>query len=180
MPGKKKDIVSVEGVDPEMSGEMQMRVVENMLTAADDMSKWIDIRTRSRAFGVAFKPTPEDRVFVLWRVWAGHTQEDIARALDMETQTLRTHFSQELELGMQGLVTAATKTLAAKALAGDTQSLIFLLRMRGGEPWREKKEAPITVNVTPAEQRQFDPERVNAALAAVTEQVVKRLKKGEE
>jgi hypothetical protein len=179
---KKKEVaalpVDTNGV--ELSGEMQMKVIENMISAADDINEWMDIRKRVRGTSQRYEPTARDRTFVLWRMWAGQTQGDIARVMGMDTDTLRSHFRDELDLGLDGLITALTKTLAAKALAGDTTSLMFFLRTRGGEAWRDKKEAPVTVNITPTEQKSFDPDRVQQALDVVAEKVLLKLKRGGE
>lgn len=90
-----------------------------------------------------FEPTEEQRRLAEELGGLGLPQEMIARLLKVSVPTLVKYFSDELKLGESKSTAAISKTLFAKAIAGDTASLIFWLKARAN--WSER--APRQVDV---------------------------------
>lgn len=95
-----------------------------------------------------YEPTPALREKV--RLWAavGTTQEVIASELGISVDTLVKYYREELDEASSKGVANVAATLYAKAMAGDTTSMIFYLKTRGR--WREKpsvgdEENPLVV-----------------------------------
>lgn len=164
----------ITSVDDGDDGGSHADVVENFLRAARSMKDWIDLRTRARKPGTKYQPTDRDRLLVMWACWAGMTHKGIAEWLGMHPDILREHFREELDFAVQGLVIDATKSLAAKAFAGDTTALLFILRARGGDTWKDKQPA---INVSVAEKEEVrrvaaDPQKIAEAVNAVAQRVL--------
>lgn len=84
----------------------------------------------------AFKPTPEQRKMVTGLSAVGIRHEDIALYVGIDDKTLRLHFRGELDRGTIEANAKVGQRLFAKALAGDTASMIFWMKARAG--WSEK------------------------------------------
>lgn len=77
-----------------------------------------------------YEPTDQDRANV--RAWAKiASQELIADRLNIDLKTLRKHYRAELDDGKFEAVAAVGGKLLAKALKGDTASMIFYLKTQG-------------------------------------------------
>jgi hypothetical protein len=75
----------------------------------------------------AFKPTDEQRALVEQVAGYGLPEHQIAAlvSIDIDADTLRKHFKQELAQGRARANTEIGKTLYQKAMSGDTASLIW-------------------------------------------------------
>lgn len=83
------------------------------------------------------KPTAENKEKVESYSAVGIPQEDIARVLGIDPKTLRLHYREELDTAATKANAAVGGRLYAKALDGDTGSLIWWTKSRMG--WRETK-----------------------------------------
>ena len=92
--------------------------------------------------GIAFEPTAERRNQVEVLAGFGLPQVQIAVLIGCDPKTLRKHFDQELAVGDARATAKVAQTLYAKAIGGDTASLIFWLKARAG--WREKHEVVLS------------------------------------
>ena len=81
------------------------------------------------------KPTPEQRQIVQLHATVGTPQENIARILGIDRNTLMKHYRDELDLGRDKANATIGGTLFNKAKSGDTAAMIFWLKTRAR--WRE-------------------------------------------
>lgn len=83
---------------------------------------------------------PTDEIRNLVSVWArvGTPQSVIAQELGISIPTLMKYYSEELTEAKKRGVAAVAATLYAKAIGGDTTSIIFYLKTQGR--WREKDD----------------------------------------
>jgi len=81
------------------------------------------------------RPTPQTRQKVEIMAAGGFPQASIAGVLEIAEKTLRKHYELELKHGAAKISNAVASKLVAKALAGDTTSMIFYLKTRCG--WKE-------------------------------------------
>lgn len=70
----------------------------------------------------------------------GNPQEVIGRVMGLAVGTLVKHYGDDMRDARPILVGNVAKNLYAKAIKGDTASMIFFLKTQGG--WREKDTAP--------------------------------------
>jgi transposase len=82
------------------------------------------------------------RAFVVRSVAWGHTQKQIADALDISVPTLSKYFERELLVAKQTAVDAVAQKLFQKAIKGNLGAQIFYLKTQGG--WREVSRQEIT------------------------------------
>jgi hypothetical protein len=86
----------------------------------------------------AFTPDDEQRRIVKELAGVGLPQPMIARIIGVAKETLYKYFEEELHLGAAEATGAIAKTLYAKAIGGDTASLIFWLKCRAN--WAERAD----------------------------------------
>jgi hypothetical protein len=87
------------------------------------------------AQGIKHIPTPETREKVLEMSSFGISRRCIADILDINEDTLYTHYKQELETSTEKMIFKVAKTLFEKAVYDkDVTSMIFMLKTRGR--WR--------------------------------------------
>lgn len=98
-------------------------------------------------------PTKHTREVVKGHALAGTSQEIIAAILEIDRKTLRKHYRAELDHSVAVSNAVVSKTLLAKAKAGDTVAMLFWLKTRAG--WKEARE------------EQQKPEDLAVALASV-------------
>jgi hypothetical protein len=67
----------------------------------------------------------------------------MARVIGIEETTLRKYFSDVLETALADRVAKASDLLWDKILGGDTTCLIFFLKTRGFNAWREAQKVEI-------------------------------------
>lgn len=94
-----------------------------------------------------FEPTTEERQKVYQLTAAGFTVENIAKVIyrygkPISDKTIRKYFMKELETARIEAVGAVAARLFKKAMDGDTASMIFYLKTRGG--WKETSVNEIT------------------------------------
>ena len=87
------------------------------------------------------QPDEQSRQLVSDLAVAGIPQERIGRILGMTAKTLRKHYRDELDTALDTVIGKVASTLVGKALRGDTTSMIFFLKVRGGEHWKENKDS---------------------------------------
>lgn len=86
-------------------------------------------------------PTEQTREAVKALVVAGMVHDDIARIIGVSDETLRKHYRDELDTGLERAIGNVSNTLLQKALNGDTASIIFFLKVRGKKyGWSERLE----------------------------------------
>jgi len=83
-------------------------------------------------------PSEDDKKKVSSFAAVGITQEDIARVLKIDPQTLRKHYREELDTAATLANASIGGKLFRKAQEGDTACLIWWTKSRMG--WSEKKE----------------------------------------
>lgn|SRR5574343_219444 len=83
-------------------------------------------------------PTKQTREVVRAYTLAGTAQEIIAARLEIDAKTLRKHYREELDYALAEANAVVSKTLLAKAKAGDTVAMLFWLKTRAG--WKEARE----------------------------------------
>lgn len=85
------------------------------------------------------QPTDADRAKVKALAAYGTPQEQIARVFDIHVQTLRTHYRDELDLGVIEANAQVAKTLFSQATKeGNTTAAIWWTKSRMG--WKERQE----------------------------------------
>ncbi len=95
---------------------------------------------KERGHRPAFDPTDKQRKEVEAYAGVGVAQDQIASIIGISAPTLRKYFAEELERGAAKATASIAKRLYDKAMAGDTPSLIFWMKVRAG--WREKPDLP--------------------------------------
>ena len=83
----------------------------------------------------AKKPTDQDRARVQLMAAAGITQPNIALRMGMTDKTLREHFREELDFGVDEINTLAVGSLVQQIKKGNLGAICFWLKCRAG--WRE-------------------------------------------
>jgi hypothetical protein len=86
----------------------------------------------------AYEPTPADRATVKNLVVCGYTRDQIARCIGshgISENTLRKHFSRELEISKAEIDAFATSNLVGLMRTGNLGALCFYLKCRAG--WQE-------------------------------------------
>lgn len=187
-PATAEDLEAVDGVvvvRDEPRDNEQALLIDNMLEAATIIADAAATRSRVSKFGPRrYNPTKRDRKMVLVMLWAGHSHEEIAKALGMTDETMRNHFAFELEQGTRLLIADMTKGLVAKAMAGDLGAMDRVLRRWGGNEWREaispsKGATAVQVNVgegaVGVERIERNPEDVERVIDVLTERVKARI-----
>lgn len=81
-------------------------------------------------------PTDKNRSEVTALVSFGVTQVDIASYLDINPETLRTHYRRELDTGLVKGNASMARRLYKAAEEGSVPAMIFWLKVRGG--WSER------------------------------------------
>lgn len=110
-----------------------------------------------------FEPTAEERQKVYQLTAAGFTVEEIAKTIyrykkPISDKTVRKYFSKELETARIEAVGAVAARLFKKAMDGDTASMIFYLKTRGG--WKESQAIECSgINGEPIKVQQLEPEQ---------------------
>src|SRR3954471_4746347 len=105
-------------------------------------------------------PTDQTRATVKAMSAYGIPQDQIARVLGIHDETLRTHYRDELDLGVIEANAQIARTLFQQATAGNIGALIWWTKTRMG--WREKQEIEYSGTTT-----------VATALNAATERLKK-------
>lgn len=107
--------------------------------AEDNRKRWLPTVTErwEDKFHKA-PPTEEERMVVRTLVFAGYTEEAIAKGLRISRHQLRTHFEDELEHGRMMMVGKTTAALVERAWEGSDVAAIFLLKTRGAGNFSEK------------------------------------------
>lgn len=87
-----------------------------------------------------FEPTEDERNKVYQLTAAGFTVEEVAKTIyrygkPVSDAIIRRYFKKELEVARIEAVGAVAARLFKKAMEGDTASMIFYLKTRGG--WKE-------------------------------------------
>lgn len=100
-----------------------------------------------------FEATGEQRALVTRLRLAGFKHDQIAGVLGIHEQTLRKHFSHELDHATRDLLGGLAALAYQKALAGDAELLRFMLRTKGGFIEREQVTAPPTHRTAPPAHR---------------------------
>jgi hypothetical protein len=77
-------------------------------------------------------------------VFAGMTQDTIAKVLKIGLDTLHTHYKHELDTGQASMVTDIAQSLAQRAKAGSDTAAIFLLKTRGAGKFTERNGIELT------------------------------------
>jgi hypothetical protein len=93
--------------------------------------------------GIAHVPTKETRFKVWIMAAAGHIQDRIAGVLQISHMTLRKHYRQELDFGMDEANANVATNLYRIAIGRTAQAApaaMFWLKTRAG--WRETSPAP--------------------------------------
>lgn len=85
-----------------------------------------------------WEPTDKERHMVRVLKFAGSTDEDIGRILDMSVETLKKHFDFELEVGRQIVIADLASRAITRARQGDATLTMFLLKTRGGQNFSER------------------------------------------
>ena len=95
------------------------------------------------------EPTRSQREMVQLYAAVGTRHDDIARVLGIDPKTLRKHYRNELDLAAVRANATIGGALFNKAKGGDTASMIFWMKTRGGPGWRERQEVvpQVTVNI---------------------------------
>lgn len=178
----KKSKISDDELD-QAEALTRVKIAENALRAAQTFSDWADIRRavrQAKLGGASYEPTDRHRALVMYCAISGMPQERLAEMLGMHIDTMRSHFQHELDMGNAAMTVDVGKMAFALALQGDKDMIKYVLSRRGGEAWREIKDAPVQVTVQPGpviEGRVSDPLRVERALDAVAERVIERINK---
>jgi hypothetical protein len=114
-----------------------------------------------------FKPTEEQRIRVESYVAAGAQQWWIAKKLGIDRDTLRKHFSTELESGKESVDWEVGGSIAQKALAGNEDMMKFYAARRAG--WKTTTAVEATGrDGGPIEYRNLSDEELDARIAALT------------
>ena len=99
--------------------------------------------------------------------------EDIAKKLQISSDTLTRHYKDELDAGRIDANSAVAGSLYRKAINGDTAAAIFWLKTRGGKGvWKETDRLEVTgadggaVAVAAIDARKLDSETLAKILAA--------------
>lgn len=92
------------------------------------------------------KVTEETKHWVACMVRAGITHEQIARVLNICIVVLYKKYRDILDTELSNAVTKISNALFDKALNGDTTSMIFYLKTRGG--WTETNKVEHSGNVS--------------------------------
>lgn len=72
---------------------------------------------------------------------AGVGQDQMARVLGISEPTLRKYYHETIDNALIKTISSVSNTLVQKALAGDTASIIFFLKVRGkAMGWTERLE----------------------------------------
>lgn len=77
-------------------------------------------------------------------VFAGMTQDTIARLCRVSVETLHEHYKYELDTGQAAVVGNIAQSLAQRALAGSDTAAIFLLKARGGGRFNDRQSIELT------------------------------------
>ena len=86
------------------------------------------------------EPTRSQREMVQLYAAVGTRHDDIARVLGIDPKTLRKHYRNELDLAAVRANATIGGALFNKAKDGDTASMIFWMKTRGGPGWRERQD----------------------------------------
>jgi hypothetical protein len=89
-------------------------------------------------------PDPAVAQTVAQMVFAGMTQETIAKVLKVGFDTLHTHYKHELDTGQASMVNDIAQSLAQRAKAGSDTAAIFLLKTRGAGKFTERNGVELT------------------------------------
>jgi hypothetical protein len=89
-------------------------------------------------------PDPAVAQTVANMVFAGMTQDTIARVLKVGLDTLHTHYKHELDTGQASMVNDIAQSLAQRAKAGSDTAAIFLLKTRGAGKFTERNGVELT------------------------------------
>lgn len=84
------------------------------------------------------EPTPEQRQLVQLHATIGTKSENIARIIGIDPKTLRKHYRDELDLGMDKANATIGGALFNKAKSGDTAAQIFWMKTRAR--WAERHD----------------------------------------
>ena len=84
------------------------------------------------------EPTPEMRQLVQLHATIGTKSENIARIIGIDAKTLRKHYRDELDLGMDKANATIGGALFNKAKSGDTAAQIFWMKTRAR--WAERHD----------------------------------------
>ena len=176
----KKSKISDEELD-HAEALTRVKIAENAIRAAQTFADWADIRLavrRGKMGGASYEPTDRHRALVFYCTIAGMPQERLAEMLGMHIDTMRSHFQHELDMAHAAMIVDVGKMAYGLALNGDKDMIKYILSRRGGAEWREIKDAPVQVNVTPQlEARSLDPLKVERAMDKVIEGVIERINK---
>lgn len=98
--------------------------------------------------GLEHKPNEKTREQVYFMSAIGHSQESIAKHLDLHTDTLRKHYRNELDNANLDAEQKLGKTLFQKGFEdGDLGAMIFWLKTRTKGRWKEEKKEDNSVTV---------------------------------
>jgi len=89
-------------------------------------------------------PDPAVAQTVANMVFAGMSQETIARVLKMGLDTLHKYYKHEVEHGQTAMVSNIAGSLAQRALSGSDTAAIFLLKTRGKGQFSERTQLELT------------------------------------
>jgi hypothetical protein len=89
-------------------------------------------------------PDPAVAQTVANMVFAGMSQETIARVLKMGLDTLHKYYKHEVEHGQVAMVSNIAGSLAQRALSGSDTAAIFLLKTRGKGQFSERTQLELT------------------------------------
>jgi hypothetical protein len=103
---------------------------------------------RDRGGRPPHQPTDADRAKVKALSAYGIPQEQIARAFDIDSKTLRLHYRNELDLGVIEANAQVAKTLWQQAVGGNIGAAIWWTKSRMG--WKEKHDVEYSGTITVA------------------------------
>lgn len=88
-----------------------------------------------------WQPNEQERQMVRVFKFAGYTDEDVARFLNMSVETLLKHFSFELQNARMAVIGDLTNRAVTRARQGNDTFVMFLLKTRGGGHFSERVAA---------------------------------------
>ena len=92
--------------------------------------------------GVEHKPTEEKRKLVRTLAAVGITHEDIAKKIDISSDTLVKYYREELDDGRIDAIAQVGQKLYQNAISGNLSAQMFYLKTRAG--WSETNKHEIT------------------------------------
>lgn len=122
-----------------------------------------------------FEPTAEEKNKVFQLAASGFTVADIALVIyrygkPVSEKTIRKYFHRELQTARIETVSAVAGRLFKKAMSGDTASMIFYLKTRGG--WRETQTVDnISSDGSMTPQAALSPEQFAEIACSVADKV---------